>query len=127
LAALYLFLFAYEFQVKISVIDFYQKDEKHYIYKYRTGITDTKQQIEWDLEAIRNSDIIFAHIESSNPSGYGLSSEVGYTTTRNKSIVLLNEKSKTASEIASYLKIDREAANVVFEDLNEGIASLKKL
>lgn len=98
-----------------------------YLDPSKTNITDAKLYTQWDLEAVRNSDIVFAYLENSNPSGYGLSVEVGYAAALNKFIILIDEKSTATPEIASYLNIVRETANVVFDDFNKGITYLNSL
>lgn len=99
----------------------------NYLDPSQTGITNPKLYTEWDLDAIRSSEIIFAYFEKSNPSGYGLSLEVGYAAACGKFIILVDEKSSFTPEIARYLKIVQETANVVFDDLNEAINYLKSL
>ena len=54
------------------------------------GLTDPKLYTAWDLEAIRESDIIFAYFESSNPSGYGLNFEIGYAAALGKQIIFID-------------------------------------
>ena len=82
---------------------------------------------EWDLEAIRSSDIVFAYFEDSNPGGYGLSLETGYAAALGKHIILVDEKSLHSTDAGRYLKIVRATSNVVFDSLSEGINYLKSL
>lgn len=44
-----------------------------------------------DLAAIRNADCILVHMSSGNPSGYGLSVELGYAYALGKRIVFCDE------------------------------------
>ena len=88
---------------------------------------DPKLYTEWDLQAIKNSEIIFAYFEGNNPSGYGLSLELGYAAAYGKFIILVDEKSSSTPEISRYIKIVRETANVVFDDLDSAIRYLKNL
>tara|TARA_R110001583_G_scaffold194648_1_gene366095 strand:- start:20782 stop:21870 length:1089 start_codon:yes stop_codon:yes gene_type:complete len=108
-------------KVKSSVKKF------NYLDPSQTGIIDPKLYTEWDLQAIKNSEIIFAYFEGNNPSGYGLSLELGYAAAYGKFIILVDEKSSSTPEISRYIKIVRETANVVFDDLDSAIRYLKNL
>lgn len=44
-----------------------------------------------DLEAVRKADCMLAHMSSSNPSGFGLSVELGYAYALGKRIVFCDE------------------------------------
>jgi nucleoside 2-deoxyribosyltransferase len=44
-----------------------------------------------DLEAIRMADIIIALMDSSNPSGFGLSIEIGYARALGKPVAFIDE------------------------------------
>jgi nucleoside 2-deoxyribosyltransferase len=79
----------------------------------------------WDLHHVKNADIVFAYMERDNPSGYGLSLEVGYARAFGKTIILVDEKSAHSPTFDRYFKIVRFASNVVFDNLNEGICYLK--
>ena len=93
----------------------------------KNGLTDPKLYTEWDLDAIRNSDIIFAYLEEKNPGGYALSLEIGYAAALGKLIILVDEKSLCSRDVGQYLKIVQETSNIVFDTLEEGINYLKKL
>lgn len=93
----------------------------------KNGLTDPRLYTEWDLEAIRSSDIVFAYLEDSNPGGYGLSLEIGYAAALGKHIILVDEKSLHSTDAGRYLKIVQATSNVVFDSLSEGINYLKSL
>lgn len=93
----------------------------------KNGLTDPRLYTEWDLEAIRRSDIVFAYLEEANPGGYGLSLEVGYAAALGKLIIFIDEKSVKDEEVGRYLKILRETSNVVFDSLSDGISYLNSL
>lgn len=99
----------------------------NYLDPSQTGITDPTLYTEWDLNALRNSDIIFAYFEKSNPSGYGLALEIGYAASSGKFVILVDEKSPNTPDIACYLKIIHKTANVVFSDFDEAVNYLKNL
>lgn len=93
----------------------------------KNGLTNPRLYTEWDLEAIRSSDIVFAYFEDSNPGGYGLSLEIGYAAALGKHIILVDEKSLHSTDAGRYLKIVRATSNVVFDSLSEGVNYLKSL
>mgnify|MGYP001451903593 CR=1 FL=1 len=80
----------------------------------------------WDIHFIKNCDIFFAFMESSNPSGYGLSFELGIAYALNKTIILIDERSGTDSKFANYFKIMHRPSGVVLNKLEDGIQYLTK-
>jgi hypothetical protein len=91
------------------------------------GLSDPKAYTAWDLEAIRSSNIVFAYLEASNPSGYGLSLEVGYAAALGRHVILVDERSRTDQALGRYFEIVRHTADVVFDELEEGIEYLRSL
>lgn len=80
----------------------------------------------WDLHHIKNCDIFFGCMEKDNPSGIGLALEIGYAKALGKTIILVDETIATKNEhFAKYYPIVRESADVVFENLADGIDYLK--
>jgi len=70
-----------------------------------------------DLEAVRKCDCVLVHMSSSNPSGFGLSVELGYAYALGKRIVFCDEiKSDWRS---GYFGMHRQMATVVCNDLVE--------
>jgi len=55
------------------------------------GIQDERAYTEWDLNAIRACDCVLAYMDLPNPSGYGLSLEIGFAHALNKPIYLAIE------------------------------------
>ncbi|BCA81011.1 hypothetical protein AOP6_2798 [Desulfuromonas sp. AOP6] len=102
---------------------------KNFEYKdpSKNGLSDPRLYTEWDLEAIKSSDIIFAYFEDTNPGGFGLSLEIGYAAALGKHILFVDEKSLHSPEVGRYLKIIQETSNVVFDSLDEGIDYLNSL
>lgn len=80
----------------------------------------------WDLHHVKQSDILFGFMEKDNPSGYGLSLEVGYAKALSKTIILIDEKSKNDKTFERYFDIVRESSNIVLDSFEEGIEVLKK-
>ena len=79
----------------------------------------------WDLFFVDKCEIVFAYMEKDNPSGIGLSLEVGYAKAKGKIIILIDEKSKSNSEFKTKFQIVRSTASIVFEDFEKGIEYLK--
>jgi hypothetical protein len=80
----------------------------------------------WDIHFVKECDIFFAYMEESNPSGYGLAFELGVAYSLNKTIILIDEKSKREPAFARYFKILYRPSGVILYNLNEGIDYLKK-
>lgn len=80
----------------------------------------------WDLHFVNQADIVFAYLEKDNPSGYGLTLEIGYAKALNKTIILVDERSKVDRSFSNYFNIVRESANVVFEDFESGLRYLDR-
>ena len=53
-------------------------------------LTDEKSYTEWDLNAIRECNCVVAFMDSSNPSGYGMSLEIGYAHGLGKTVIYLD-------------------------------------
>jgi nucleoside 2-deoxyribosyltransferase len=88
------------------------------------SLDDSKQFSEWDLFYVKRADIVFAFMEKDNPSGIGLTLEVGVANALGKLIILVDEKSSSDEIFKEKFKIVREASTIVFDDINEGIKYL---
>jgi len=78
----------------------------------------------WDFLRIKQSDIVFAYMERINPSGFGLSVEIGYARGINKTIILVLEKNHEIHK-DKHLQFLTCVADVVFDDLDSAIEFLK--
>jgi len=77
----------------------------------------------WDLHYIRNTDVVFAYMENTNPSGIGLSVEVGYAHGLGKTVILILEPgNKTIPD--RYLSFIKKASDIVFDNFEDGIKFL---
>jgi nucleoside 2-deoxyribosyltransferase len=76
----------------------------------------------WDLHYIKQCDILFGYMGKDNPSGYGLSVEIGYAKALNKTIILVLESGHEKDKYLQFLKI---TADIVYETLDEGIEFLR--
>lgn len=91
------------------------------------GLTEPIQYTEWDLRAIRESDLVFAYLEATNPAGYALALEIGYAKGLGKTVILVDEKSGGDEEIGRHLLMVRAAADATFNSFDEGVAYLQQL
>lgn len=80
----------------------------------------------WDIHFVKECDILFAYMEESNPSGYGLAFELGVAYSLNKTIILVDEKSINEPTFARYFRILHKPSGVVLNNLSDGINYLKK-
>lgn len=78
----------------------------------------------WDLFYVMKCDILFAYMEKNNPSGIGLSLEVGYAKALGKTIILVDEKSSSDEFFKEKFKIVRDSATIVFDNLSLGLEYL---
>lgn len=85
-----------------------------------------KEYTIWDLHFVKRADVIFVYVEPDNPSGYGLTLEIGYAKALGKTIILVDERSKYDAQFRKYFKIVRESSNVVFDDLESGLSFLER-
>lgn len=78
----------------------------------------------WDLHYIDKCDLVFVFVEKTNPSCIGLSAEIGYAKGTGKTIILVLEKDNEHIR-DSYLLFLTKLADVVFNNLPDGIKYLK--
>jgi len=78
----------------------------------------------WDIHYVRKCDIIFAFMEASNPSGFGLMFEIGMAYALNKTIILVDEKSEVDDTFARYFKIAHQPSGNVFKTLDDAFVFL---
>jgi len=79
----------------------------------------------WDLEAIRNCDILFGYFEADNPGGFALALEVGFAKALGKRIIFVDEKSRSDDQMKHYLGMVHAVSDTVIDDLEQGIALLR--
>lgn len=106
-----------------KIINKFQKE--FIIYNPRDHELDNSlEYTEWDLFYVKNADILFAFMEKDNPSGFGLTLEVGYAKAMGKLIVLVDEKSSVDKNFGEKFKIVRNSSSIVFENLDDGVKYL---
>jgi len=89
------------------------------------NIQDPAEYTRWDLEAIRQSDILLANMEPTNPGGYSLALEVGFAAALGKPIFLVDQVDDPS--VKRYFEIVRECSERVFATLNEAIDHLSSM
>ncbi len=87
-------------------------------------IQDPKAYTQWDLEAIRQCDVVLANMENTNPGGYSLALEIGYAKALGKQIVFVDQISNQA--VKEYFEMVRQASDIVFKSLEEALIYLNK-
>lgn len=85
------------------------------------GIADRDEYTKWDLDAIRQCDIVLAFMESTNPGGYSLALEVGYAHALGKTIVFVDE---VEDERARYFDMVHSVASRIFTSLKDALNAL---
>jgi nucleoside 2-deoxyribosyltransferase len=76
----------------------------------------------WDLQAVRQCDVVFGNMETSNPGGYALALEVGYAKALGKRIYLVDSLGDQGT--GRYFEMVRQCADLTFEDLESAIIAL---
>lgn len=89
------------------------------------GLENSDSYTAWDIHFVKNCDILFAYMEESNPSGYGLAFELGIAYAMNKTIILIDERSHFDRQFEKYFKILHRPSGVVLTNLQQGIDYLK--
>lgn len=79
----------------------------------------------WDIFFLKKCDIVFAFMEKDNPSGFGLTLEIGFANALNKTIILVDEKSKSNIQFKNKFQIVRASSSVIFEDFTKGLDYLR--
>lgn len=85
-----------------------------------------EQYTAWDLDAIRQSNWVFAYLEKGNPGGYALALELGFGKALGKNIVLIDERSPESETEAKRLAMLHVCADACFDSLDAGMAFLRK-
>ncbi len=100
--------------------------EKFIFFNPRThGLDHHSEYTPWDLHYVQQCDILFAYIEETNQSGYGLTLELGYARASNKTIILVDERSAVDPDFEKRFLIVRQSSSRVFDDLPSGLNFLE--
>lgn len=85
------------------------------------GLLNELDYTPWDLDGVRKSDLVIAYMDSENPSGYGLSLEVGYAHAYQKTIWYVCEDKNDRQK---YFGMVRACATKLFYSLECAIKEL---
>lgn len=85
------------------------------------GLNAPDRYVMWDLAAVSECDIVFAYMESDNPSGIGLAAELGFAKAQGKLIIFVDSK------YGKHFDFIRAMSDVIVKRLEDGIAYLSKL
>jgi len=83
------------------------------------GIEDPVEYTRWDLAAVRDSEIVLANMEASNPGGYALALEIGFARALGKKIYLVDQIEDPS--VKRYFEMVRQCSSEVFNTLDEAI------
>lgn len=86
------------------------------------GLSDEKEYTEWDLKGIMDCQIVLAYMDSANPSGFGLSLEVGYARALRRTIFYVCEDT---TERQKYFGMMRACATRCFDSLDAAIEAMR--
>ena len=86
------------------------------------NIQDPAEYTRWDLEAVRQSDIVLANMEASNPGGYSLALEVGFAKALGKRIFMVDQIDDPL--IHRYFEMVRQCSERVFPTLVDALDHL---
>lgn len=85
------------------------------------GLAKAEDYTRWDTDAIKESELMFAFLEESNPSGAGLAYEVGYALASGVHVIFVCEKRDR------YFDIVKSASHECYTTLANGIEALQKV
>lgn len=88
-------------------------------------IDDPLEYTNWDLDAIRRSEIILANMEASNPGGYALALEIGFSKALGKTIYFVDQIEDPL--MSHYFEMIRHCSDHVFNSLDEAITYISLL
>jgi nucleoside 2-deoxyribosyltransferase len=88
-------------------------------------IQDPAEYTQWDLNAIRASDIVLGYMEPTNPGGYSLALEIGFAHALGKKVLLVDEINDPS--VSKYFEMVRQCSGRVFATLDRAIDHLRKL
>lgn len=88
------------------------------------NINDPKEYTNWDLDAIRQCDIVLANMESTNPGGYSLALEIGFARALNKTVLFVDQIEDTT--VSRYFEMVRQCSDQIFKTLDQAVNHLSK-
>jgi nucleoside 2-deoxyribosyltransferase len=88
------------------------------------NIKEPKEYTNWDLDAIRQCDIVLANMEPTNPGGYSLALEVGYARALNKTVVFVDQIEDAT--VSRYFEMVRQCSDLNFKTLDQAVNHLSQ-
>ncbi len=89
------------------------------------NLDDPPEYTKWDLNAIKESDLIIAYMEKGNPGGYALSLEIGYAKALGKRILLIDEHDNRQRQ--RYFEMVREVSDQCYESFDYFIENIESI
>lgn len=89
------------------------------------SIQDPAKYAKWDLDAIRESDVVLANMEASNPGGYSLALEVGFAKALGKIVIFIDQINDPT--VSRYFEMVRQCSDHVFKSIDEAVEHLRHL
>jgi len=83
------------------------------------GLKYSDEYTFWDLTAIEKCDLLFAYLETGNPSGIGMAAEIGYAKGLGKKVIFCEEEG--GREDGRYWHFIAEMSDVYCLSLEQGI------
>ena len=89
------------------------------------NIQNPAKYARWDLDAIRESDVVLANMEATNPGGYSLALEVGFAKALGKIVIFIDQISDPT--VSRYFEMVRQCSDLVFKNIEEAVEHLRQL
>lgn len=86
------------------------------------NLADPAAYTEWDLQAVRDCDVILANMESGNPGGYALAMEIGFAKALGKEVLFVDQIAEPGRK--RHFEMVRQASDHVFMTLTEALEFL---
>lgn len=87
------------------------------------GLKEEKDYTEWDLNAIRKSDLIIAYLEDTNPAGHNMMFELGYALALSIPFILISDN----EQFDRYIGMPRVSSNTYYTNFEKAIENLHKI
>lgn len=89
------------------------------------GLSNPIQYTLWDIHYVKQCDILFCYMETTNTGGFGAAVEIGIAKALNKTIILVDEKSTTDESFKRKFNMVRETSDIIFDNYMDGFNYLK--
>lgn len=86
-------------------------------------IQEPSEYTKWDLDALRQCDVLLGNMEPTNPGGYALALEVGYAKALGITIHLVD--GSIDPKVHRYFEMVRQCADHLYPSLDDAINALE--